>query len=121
MSSLRALLLLAALPVLVGADEPGVERSRAPRPQGPTTRVVQKAPAGVAPAAVAPEKATTPRATGALRVFRFDALRVDGLAGPNALVFHDLHRTRRSSLVQRRRSFLHRMLEAVEVGPRGKP
>lgn len=129
MSALRGLFLLAVVPLLVAADEPGLERATPPAPQrspaappastvAPAARAAVAAPAPKAVVAASAPKAAEPKA---VRVFRFDALRVEGLAGPNALVLHDLQLGRRRSLVKRRRSFLHRMLEAVEVGARGRP
>lgn len=117
--------LLVALPLLTAADEPGAERA-APQPAA-------RAPARSAPATAPKPAATTtastahptahpsPTSAPSLRLYRFDALRVEGLAGPNALVLHRLQRTRRRSLLRKKRSFLYRVLEAVEVGANGRP
>jgi len=48
-------------------------------------------------------------------VFRFDALRIVGLSGPNALVLRRLRGARRRPLLRFRRSFIHRVLETLEA------
>lgn len=81
-----------------------------------------------APQAALPSEKTAPRTAASAsgeQVFRFDALRIEGLAGPNALVLRQLAEGKRRSLLRRRRSFVHRIFATLEASagpstPRGR-
>jgi hypothetical protein len=82
-----------------------------------------RAPASAPAPARTPVRRTTPSSAPAARPpsqdldeYRFDALRIDGaLHGPEAVIVRsDLTRDQRS-LTRLRRSFVHRVLEAMEA------
>lgn len=59
--------------------------------------------------------ATAPGKASKGQVFRFDALRIEGLAGPNAFVLHQLLAGKRRSLLRRQRSFVHRIFGTLDA------
>lgn len=117
MSPLRSLGLLSLLlclslsfPTSVGAAPP---KNEPDEPHAPLPAAAARSGSSVAPAPAArPAKARVPR------LFRFDALRIEGLAGPNALVLRTLDHGRRRSLLRYRRSFLRRILTTLEAPTR---
>ncbi|MCK5801166.1 MAG: hypothetical protein KAI47_28455, partial [Deltaproteobacteria bacterium] len=96
------------------ASSPASQRRRVPSSL-PSPRS-SRAPHGrhrEAASATPPDRRQRPGSE--LGVFRFDALRIEGLAGPNALILRQLLAARRRSLVRRRRSFVHRIFATLEV------
>lgn len=109
LAPLALLTLLLCVPTSVGAapkNEP--DEPHAPLPAA----AVRGTPS------VAPTPTARPAKERPARLFRFDALRIEGLAGPNALVLRTLDHGRRRSLLRYRRSFLRRILTTLEAPTR---
>ncbi len=85
-------------------DKPRASAASAPR-RGPGEKSVQRS---------SPKRVHLSQDKGE-EVFRFDALRIEGLAGPNALVLRQLAEGKRRSLLRRRRSFVHRVFTTLEA------
>ena len=103
---------------LAAADEPGLRGEASQRSTSTPASAPTPTPSP-SPTSTTTTTSTT-KAASAERAFRFDALRVEGLAGPNALVLQALRPPQRRSLLEGKRSFLRRMFELAEVGARGR-